>query len=201
MSRSAPVSRVHGRGKPAGNDQAKRERIVRYVLKPPIAEAQVTKTRDGRIAIRLHRPRRSGATHVVMDEMGLLKKIAAIVEPPGLYRVRYFGCFSSASKHRRFVVPPPPLALGLSTGSAVVMPAASLSPSLPARRTPWLALLARVYGTDSTRCPACKTGRLRVVGAIVDAEITEKILAHLQKRERARAEAEAAKHDATLPGP
>jgi len=184
-----------------GDDQAKRERIVRYVLKPPLAEAQVTKTRDGRIAIRLHRPRRSGATHVVMDEMGLLRKIAALVEPPGLHRVRYFGCLSSASKHRSFVVPPPRLELGLSTGSAVVMPAASLSPSLPTRRTPWLALLARVYGTDSTRCPACKTGRLRVVGAIMDAEIIEKILAHLEKRERARAEAEAAKHDATLPGP
>jgi hypothetical protein len=76
----------------------RQRRIVRYVLKPPIAEAQVSRTQDGRIAIELHRARKSGATHLVLEEMGLLKKLAAIVAPPARHRVRTSANLPDADK-------------------------------------------------------------------------------------------------------
>ena len=67
------------------------------------------------------------------------------------------------------------------------------------RRTPWLALLARVYGTDSIVCPACKIGRLRVVAAITEPAVIRKILEHLEQSAQQRASL--VDHDTTLPAP
>jgi hypothetical protein len=111
--------------------------------------------------------------------------------------VRYFGAYASASKHRRLVVPPPPLDLALSPALLFAASPPATPIKIP-RRTPWLTLLAKVYGTDSTRCLFCKIGRFRVVAAITDPAAIRKILDHV---EGASDRAAFAKHDPTLPAP
>lgn len=180
-------------------DLARQRRIVRYCLKPPIAEEQVSRTRDGRIAIELHRAHKSGATHVVLDEMGLVKKLAAIVAPPAVHRVRYFGAFASASKHRPFVVPPPPLDLAISPALMRAATGSMAPPIQIPRRTPWLAFFDKVYGTDSIVCPSCKTRRLRVVSAVTEPATIRRILDDIDQRTSKRALF--ANHDPTLPAP
>jgi hypothetical protein len=179
-------------------DLARRTRIVRYALKPPVAEDQFRDTRDGRIAMKLHRPRRSGATHLVLHELDLVKKLAAIIAPPGRHGIRYFGALASASKHRRHVVPPPPLDLALPAVT-VAADASTMTDTKKPRRTPWLALLAKVYGTDATICPSCGLGRLRVISKITDASVIRRILEHIEERRPDRAAI--AEHDLTLPAP
>ena len=134
----------------------------------------MTRTRDGRIAIELHHPRPSGATHVLFDELGLVKKLAALVYPPGLHRARYFGVLSSASKHRPFVVPTPPVILRLPHLAA--RPGAQLPPSSPlgararftstrAQRGSWVAPLLKTYGVDARQCTKCHSAlRGRIAG-------------------------------------
>jgi hypothetical protein len=48
-----------------GDEEEKRRRMVRYCVRPPLAEKQVQQTADGRIAFELRRARANGATHVV----------------------------------------------------------------------------------------------------------------------------------------
>jgi hypothetical protein len=163
----------------ARGDDVRRARIVKYCLRPPLAEEQVRRTGDGRVAVELRRRRPSGATHVVMEPQGLLKKLAALIHPPGLHVIRYFGVLSSASSHRKFVVPRPPLDIALSLATS----ASAGEGSKRRHSISWDQMLARAYGVDSLCCPSCKTGRMKLVAVICRAEVIQKIVAHLAHRD------------------
>jgi hypothetical protein len=137
-------------------------------VRPPFSEQQVQATKDGRVGFELRHPRRNGATHIVMSELGFVRKLAALVPPPSQHQARYFGVFSSGSRHRRFVVPPPAVSIRLSPFATMGAP----------MRTPWADLLHKVYGIDALACPRC-SGRLRIVAAIKEASVIRKILEHL----------------------
>jgi hypothetical protein len=51
--------------------------------------------------------------------------------------------------------------------------------TLRQRYLDWASLLRRVFAIDVLRCPGCPNGRLRVLAALSDPRVTEKILAHL----------------------
>ena len=160
---------------PAG-DVERRRRIVRYCLRPAFAASQFRATRDGRVAFQLRHPRADGATHIVLPELAVVHRLAALVPAPGRHAVKYFGVLSSASPLRAEVVPPVPLTLSLRS-AAICEGAPGLS-GPPSRRASWAQLLRRVYGIDSMRCPRCD-GRLRFISAITEGQATRAILRHL----------------------
>jgi hypothetical protein len=41
-------------------------------------------------------------------------------------------------------------------------------------------LLKRVFAIDMERCPACQQGRLRIISAIMERSVIQKILRHLK---------------------
>ncbi len=43
----------------------------------------------------------------------------------------------------------------------------------------WARLLKRVFDIDLQRCPNCGTGELKIIAAILERPVIEKILAHL----------------------
>ena len=158
-------------------DTERRRRIIRYCLRPPFASAQVTATIDGRVAFQLRHPRSNGATHVVFAELAWMRKVAAIMPPPGRHLVKYFGVLSSASPLRPEVVPVPPIELGLS--SAVMTEGGAGTVSVPlGRRGSWAELLRRVYGIDGMLCPRCG-GSLRFIAALTEGSAVRTLLAHL----------------------
>jgi hypothetical protein len=44
----------------------------------------------------------------------------------------------------------------------------------------WARLLKRVFAIDMERCPVCQQGRLRIIAAIMERGVIEKILRHLK---------------------
>jgi hypothetical protein len=132
--------------------------------------------RDGRVALELRHPRGNGATHAVFTELGFMRKLAAIVPPPGRHEVRYFGVLSSASRLRSEVVPVPRVELGLGPSTSAVTP----EPSSAGRSRSWAKPLERVYGLDALACPSCPEGRLKIVAAILEPAVVKKILEHLE---------------------
>jgi hypothetical protein len=58
------------------------EHLCRYAARAPVALERLSQLEDGRIAYRLRKPRKNGATHLVMTPMELLAKIASLVPPP-----------------------------------------------------------------------------------------------------------------------
>jgi hypothetical protein len=60
---------------------------------------------DGRVAYRLRKPRRNGATHLGMTPAHFLARLAARVPPPRFPLLRFAGVFAPNSPWRAAVVP------------------------------------------------------------------------------------------------
>ncbi len=108
----------------------------------------------------LKTPWSDGTSHLLLSPMELLEKLAALVPPPRFHLLRYHGVLAPRARDRHRIVPTQPVAES---------PAADRASSAPpcAHRLGWAALLARVFATDLSACPACG-GRLRIIAALTD---------------------------------
>jgi len=50
----------------------------------------------------------------------------------------------------------------------------------PSLHWTWAQLLKRVFAIDMERCPVCQQGRLRIIAAITEGHVIQKILQHLK---------------------
>jgi len=103
----------------AGAEDARgREALVRYALRPPIAQERLKILPDSLVRIELKRPFSDGTVAIDLDPLSLLCRLAASVPPPACHLVHYSGILGAASKLRPLVVPaPPPKAVADSTHS------------------------------------------------------------------------------------
>jgi hypothetical protein len=94
-------------------DRAGLERLCRYGARPPFSLERISLLPDGRVAYRLRKPRRNGATHLVLAPVHFLARIAALVPPPRYPLLRLSGVLASGSSWRATVVPHGPAATGV----------------------------------------------------------------------------------------
>ena len=80
------------------------ERLCRYGARPPFSLERLSILPDGRVAYLLRKPRRNGATHLVMTPVQLLARIASIIPPPRFPLLRFAGVFAPSSSWRTAVV-------------------------------------------------------------------------------------------------
>jgi hypothetical protein len=80
------------------------ERLLRYCARPPFSLERLSLLPDGRVAYLLRAPRRNGATHLVLDPIAFLARIAALIPPPRFPLVRLAGVLAPHSSWRRAVV-------------------------------------------------------------------------------------------------
>jgi hypothetical protein len=185
-------------------DAEGRERLCRYVLRHPLSLQRLSWTNDGRLSYEIKYPRSPRHTHLLMDPVQLLARLASLIPPPRHPLVRYFGVLSSASRWRRHVVPQVPAHRVRACDHAHAPERSKLrvkgedacfdSPKhenehAPERRSrgcvqaasryiPWSDLLKRVFDIDALRCVRCG-GRLRFVSVIMDQAVARKILKSL----------------------
>jgi hypothetical protein len=147
---------------PAG-DRAALERVVRYLLRPPLSLKRLSLRDDGAVVYRLQRPDRRGRTALVMTPLELLARLAAILPAPRLALRRQLGVFAAGSPDRRKIMPAP-------------APSQSCHPAHSApTRVPWAELLRRVWHIEALRCDRCG-GRLRPIALIQDLAEAERYL-------------------------
>ncbi|WP_437574846.1 transposase zinc-binding domain-containing protein [Sorangium sp. So ce887] len=79
---------------------ASREALLRYVLRPPIAQERVELQQDGLVRLSLKRAFADGTVAVDMAPLSLLCRLAASVPPPRFHTVKYAGVLASASRPR-----------------------------------------------------------------------------------------------------
>ncbi|MEO6595654.1 MAG: transposase [Planctomycetota bacterium] len=105
------------------------EHLIRYVARPPIVKERLSILPDGRVAYALKKRWRNGTTHVVLDPLTFLERLAALVPRPRKKLVNYYGVFASAASYRHRVVPVPmsepvpvPVPVPTSQGDKVTTP-------------------------------------------------------------------------------
>jgi len=145
------------------------ERLLRYTARGAVSLERLTQDANGDLVYTFTHPWSDGTTGIRLSPWELLEKLAALVPLPRMHLVRYGGCLAPHS-HLRGAIIPTPRQQGVDeevtdTGSP---------------RWSWARLLKRVFALDMARCPCCPQGALRIIAAIMQREVIQKILRHLK---------------------
>jgi hypothetical protein len=116
------------------------ERLVRYLVRPPLALDRLTESTGGQLLYQFRRPWRDGSTALLLDPLGLLARLAALVPPPRRPLVAYHGVLAPRARWRAALVPTP-------------SPAAARAAAPVSCRWPWAPLLRRVFALEVLVCP------------------------------------------------
>jgi hypothetical protein len=159
---------VHANVAVRASDRKRLESLCKYAARPPLAHERLQETSGGRLVYRMKTPWRSGQTHVVMERIELIEKLAALVPRPRYHIVHHYGVFAPAAKWRRDIVPDPPPPEQCSHDSDTEDPQ-------PAKNYTWAQLMARTFEFDVLQCPRCG-GRMKIIAAIESPEVARRIL-------------------------
>lgn len=183
---------LHANTHVEAGDKPGRERLIKYILRPPLCAQRIERIDGGRVRLRLKRTFSDGTWAVEMDELSLVARLAALVPPPWQNQVRYSGVLAPASNWRPRIVPKPP-SEPRDTAAADTGPACDhgqppfdddtrMDHKLPkgkgCRYWPWRLLKARTFGAQTTACPDCG-GNLRLRALVRDPQAILRILTHL----------------------
>jgi Putative transposase len=191
---SAPELRVNAHGfslhaavRWRADQRAELEHLCRYITRPAIANERLQRNRAGQVVLQLKSPYKDGSTHIVMEPLEFMERLAALVPRPRLHLIRFHGVLAPNAKLRSKIVPSPAeRATETSSKDAHGQDA-------PARMS-WARLLKRVFNVDLEHCPNCG-GALKIIAAIEDPLVIVKILSHLGLPARAPPRAPARRVD------
>ncbi len=96
---------LHAATRAGAQHPAGREALLRYVLRPAVAQERVEQRPDGLVRITLKKAYADGTIAVDMDPLSLLCRLATSVPPPRLHTIRYAGVLAPASPWRRHLAP------------------------------------------------------------------------------------------------
>lgn len=151
-----------------GTEREKIEKLCRYIARPAVSLERLKINTRGQVVYRLKKPYSDGTTHIVMSQMELLERLAAIVPRPRVHLTRFAGVFAPHYKYRSMVV--------LKPMAKAQIPESDEAPGKS--RIHWAQLLKRVFGLDVDRCQRCQ-GPMKILSAIEDPMTIKKILTHL----------------------
>ncbi|MBW2380647.1 MAG: transposase, partial [Deltaproteobacteria bacterium] len=95
---------LHANTSVRAKNRPKLERLCRYLLRPPVAEDRLSFAPDGSVLLRLKTPWRDGTSHIALQPMELLEKLAALIPRPYVNLIVYHGVLAPNAKWRGEVV-------------------------------------------------------------------------------------------------
>jgi Putative transposase len=159
----------------APHQRQKLERLCRYVSRPPRACERLALSASGDVRYTLKTPYRDGTTHIVLEPLDLMARLAALVPLPRMHLTRYHGVFAPRSLLRAAVTP---AHRGMG---AKLPPADAAKPPTPRHvAMNWVRRLKRVFGIEIDR-GARWGGKLQIVASIEQPEVIAKLLSHLER--------------------
>ena len=162
----------------APNERAQLERLCRYVSRPPVASERLALTASGQVRYTLKTPYRDGTTHIVLEPLDLMARLAALVPKPRMHLTRYHGMFAMYSQYRAAVTP---AHRGRRAARPPVSGADSAKPSPPRHvAMSWAGRLKRVFDVEIESCTRCG-GELKIIASIEEPQLIAKILSHLER--------------------
>jgi hypothetical protein len=171
---------------------ASRERLARYIARPPIAESRLSVMADGYILLLLKRRFRNGIHSVRLHPFAFIERLCTMLPRPRRHELTYHGVLASGSRRRPRVIPKPtprsresdlPPRCRASQGCTKIaksVPAPREIKKPGARSNPyihWPTLMQRCFDIDVLLCPHC-LGRRRIIAFLEDPVVVHQILSH-----------------------
>ena len=160
-----------------GSERKKLERICRYISRPSLSEERLSLNANGQVVYKLKNAFDNGTTHIVLEPLDLLARLASLVPRPRVNLTRFFGVFAPHFKHRKLVVPKVEKNKEEDDGKP-------LTPAQQSSKMTWAQRLKRVFNIDIETCPEC-SGKVKVIASIEDGQVIKEILNHLGLESRA----------------
>ena len=114
-----------------------------------------------------------------MSPLEFMQRLAALVPRPRLHLIRFHGVLAPNAKLRPLVVPQGPEVEEQTTEAAPASECETETVQDRPHRISWARLLRRVFDIDMQHCPNCGAGELKIIAAILERPVIEKILSHL----------------------
>jgi hypothetical protein len=143
------------------------ERLCRYITRPAIANERLSRNSKGQVVLQLKSPYRDGTTHIVMQPQEFMQRLAALVPRPRLHLIRFHGLLAPHAKLRAAIVP----------GTAEKPSEQACEHARRPACMSWARLLKRVFDIDVEHCEC--GGKLKIIAAIEQPTVIERILTHL----------------------
>ncbi|MBK6862435.1 MAG: transposase [Ideonella sp.] len=161
-------------------DRSRLEQLCRYITRPALSDERVQLNDAGQVELKLKAAWRDGATHLVMSPLEFMQRLAALVPRPRLHLlIRFHGVLAPNAKLRALVVPQGPPAQAKPANEAAATECEVETAQARPGRISWARLLKRVFDIDMQHCPNCGGGELKIIAAILERPVIEKILSHL----------------------
>ncbi len=175
---------LHAKTRAGALDEEGRKRLLRYVLRPPLAGDRLAALPDHRVRLTLKRRWSDGTYALDMDALALLARLASSVPPPRVHTTRYGGVLAPAAHWRPLVIPAAPTDVAAAPAPAAATAAAAASkPAKPektgkrCRYIKWAQLLRLTFGVKVEECSACG-GRMELRALVREPESIERFLRH-----------------------
>jgi len=163
-------------------DAEARERLCRYVARPPLAKTRIEQREDGEMVVRLRRAWSDGRSAFVFSPLEFLERLAALIPPPRIHQIHYHGVLAPRHRWRASVTP---AAEPRESGGALSR-TNEHSCQTKARRLRWADLLWRTFRVAGWECPHCSE-RMTLRAVVVRPPATMRILQGLEGAAPARA--------------
>ncbi|MCC7100947.1 MAG: transposase [Rubrivivax sp.] len=175
---------LHAAVRVQAHDRKRLEQLCRYITRPALSDERVQLNAAGQVELKLKTPWRDGTTHLVMSPLEFMQRLAALVPAlvprPRLHLIRFHGVLAPNAKLRSLVVPKgPPVQEEPAAEAASAAECEVQNVQARPHHISWARLLKRVFDIDMQRCPNCGGGELKIIAAIVERPVIEKILTHL----------------------
>src|SRR3989338_7138459 len=160
-----PGFHVHNEGRVVANDMEGRERLARYLIRPPVSLERLTYDRKNQQVF--YQGKTQTYTYQPLD---FLAYVSLHIPNKGEQIVRYYGWYSNKSRGLR--------KKNKSASSSISHSDEDLTAYQKKCRSAWARLIRKIYDVDPLLCPRCKHP-MKIVAFIDEDSTIQKILKHL----------------------
>ncbi len=129
------------------------------MLRPTLANGRLHETLDGKYAFELKTPWSDGTRMIFFSGEEFVARLTALVPPPLMHMVHYFGVLAPNAKMRKFVVPEAPGEEDADPcGHSIAYEQITTGKTILRRWIPWATMLLKVFAVDVLACPKCDSG-------------------------------------------
>lgn len=148
--------------KPFGKPEKVLEYLSRYVFRIAITDRRIIEVKDGKVLFSWKDYRSGHFRKMRLDVDEFIRRFLLHVLPPGFFKVRYYGIFSSRYRKKNLSV-----AKRLLNQQQNIHRQEAIEDGRPVfekQDTVWNEILKRIQTYQKPNCPQCKNGRLRFAG-------------------------------------